>query len=423
MMQITPVFKGNPVSDMQYYTHTLSNGIRLVHKPVDSLVAHCGLTINAGSRDELPAEQGLAHFIEHLIFKGTQKRKAYHILSHMENVGGEINAYTGKEDTCVYASFMHTHYGRCMDLISDIVFHSVFPEKEIIKEKDVVIDEINSYKDSPGEQIFDDFDNLVYRDHPLGANILGTPRHLKKFNRNHIFEFIQRNYATDEMVISSVGRIDFRKLVRMAERYFGVFPASSRQTPRKRFTDYAAQDKIVKRRNHQVHCMLGNESFGVSHQNKTAMILLNNILGGPGLNSRLNMAVREKHGLCYNIESHYQPYSDTGLFCVYLGTDHLFIDKAVALVLRELTLLREKTLGSLQLKRAKQQLQGQVAISFESNVNEMLSLGKSVLLYNKIDTLEQIYEKIEIVSAAELREVAMEVFDPDKLSLLMYKPR
>lgn len=408
---------------MQYFTHTLSNGIRLVHKPADTLVAHCGLTINAGSRDEFPQEQGLAHFIEHLIFKGTHKRKAYHILSHMENVGGEINAYTSKEDTCIYASFMNIHYARCLDLVSDIIFNSVFPEKEILKEKDVVIDEINSYKDNPGEQIFDDFDGLIFRDHPLGANILGTPRHLRKFSRSHIYEFLQRNYVTHEMVISSVGRIDFAKLIRLAERYFGHIPESRKASPRSKFVQYMPETRSIKRRNHQVHCVLGNEAYGADDHYKTAMVLLNNILGGPGLNSRLNMAVREKHGFCYNIESHYQPYSDTGIFSIYLGTDHENIDKAVSLVMRELSLLREKRLGSLQLKRAKQQLQGQVAISFESNLNEMLSLGKSVLLYDRIDTIAQINEKIEKVSASDLMHVANEIMQPQQLSMLMYKPR
>ncbi len=407
---------------MQYFTHTLSNGIRLVHKPVDSMVAHCGITINAGSRDELPAEQGMAHFIEHLIFKGTSKRRAYHILSHMENVGGEINAYTGKEDTCIYASFMHIHYARCLDLISDIVFHSSFPEKEIQKEKDVVIDEINSYKDNPGEQIFDDFDGLIFKNHPLGSNILGTPRHLKKFRKEHIINFLQKNYVTHEMVISSVGKIDFKKLIKLAERYFGHLPPSVKKNPRESLNGYDAETKLVKRRNHQVHCVMGSRAYSADNDKKTALVLLNNILGGPGLNSRLNMAVREKHGLCYNIESHYQPYTDTGLFSIYLGTDHGFIDKAVALVLRELERLREKRLGSLQLKRAKLQLQGQVAISFESNLNEMLSLGKSIILYNKIDTLEQINQKIEKVNAFELLEVASEIMNPARLSMLMFKP-
>jgi predicted Zn-dependent peptidase len=407
---------------MQYFHHVLPNGIRLVHKPVPTYVAHLGLTINAGSRDEEEHEQGLAHFIEHLIFKGTQKRKAYHVLSHMENVGGEINAYTSKEDTCVYASFMNLHYARCMDLISDIVFHSVFPEREIKKEKDVVIDEINSYKDNPGEQIMDDFDGIIFKGHPLGANILGTPKHLKKFSRDNIFNFLEKNYVTHEMVISSVGNIDFQKLIKLAERYFGDFPGSERANPRKSFDQYQPEHKSVKRRNHQVHCVMGNVAYNVDHTCKTPMILLNNILGGPGLNSRLNMAVREKHGFCYNIESHYQPYSDTGIFNIYLGTDQFFLDKTLGLVEKELAFLRNKRLGKLQLKRAKQQLQGQVAISFESNLHEMLSIGKSLLMYNKIDTIEQINEKIEKITSSDLMEVANEVLDPSQMSMLVYKP-
>ncbi|MFW5687542.1 MAG: M16 family metallopeptidase, partial [Bacteroidota bacterium] len=347
--------------NLQYSFHTLPNGIRLVHKHADSYVAHCGLTINVGSRDEQKQEQGLAHFIEHLIFKGTQKRKAYQILSHMENVGGEINAYTSKEDTCIYATFMNTHYARCLDLISDIVFGSVFPEKEISKEKDVVIDEINSYKDSPGEQIFDDFDTIIFGDHPMGANILGTPSHLRRFRQKHILDFVHNNYATHEMVISSVGNIDFKKLVRLAERYFGHIEPRSRLLERVPFSGYIPGEKIVKRRNHQVHCMIGNEGYSANDDRKATLVLLNNILGGPGLNSRLNMGIREKYGFCYNIESHYQPYSDTGIFSIYMGTDNDSIDRTVSLVQKELTLLRDKRLGSLQLKRAKQQLQGQVA--------------------------------------------------------------
>lgn len=406
---------------MQYLYHELPNGIRVVHKPAVSYVAHLGFTINAGSRDEEEHEQGLAHFIEHLIFKGTHKRKAFQILGHMENVGGEINAYTSKEDTCIYGSFMNQHYARCMDLISDIVFNSIFPEKEIKKEKDVVIDEINSYKDNPGEQILDDFDAIIFKGHPLGANILGTPKHLKKFDKESIYRFINNNYATNEMVISSVGSIEFNKIIALANRYFGHIPARDKVNTRIPFESYKPESVTIKRRNHQIHCVIGNEAFHADHKNKTALVLLNNILGGPGLNSRLNMAIREKHGFCYNIESQYQPYSDTGIFSIYFGTDHDHLDKTLGLVEKELDRLREKRLGRLQLKRSKQQLMGQVAISFESNLHEMLSMGKSLLVFNKIDTIQQINEKIEQVTASELIEVANQVIDPTKLSRLIFK--
>lgn len=408
---------------MVYQIHTLSNGIRLVHKHTDSHVAHCGIIINAGSRDELPHEQGLAHFIEHVIFKGTAKRKAFHVLSLMENVGGELNAYTSKEETAIYASFMHPYYERCLDLLADISFSPVFPEKELEKEKDVVIDEINSYKDTPSEQIMDDFDELIFNDHPMGRNILGTPANLKKFNRNSVFEFINRTYATSSISICSVGRIDFNRLVKLVEKHFGHIPPRLAGAERVPMSLYVPQTKFVNRRNHQVHCVMGNRAYANKSEMKTALILLNNILGGPGLNSRLNLNIREKYGFCYTIESNYQPYSDTGIFSIYLGTDKEHLDKTISLVHRELDKLRSQKLGVLQLKRAKQQLKGQVAISFESNMNEMLSIGKSLLVYDKVDTLEEIYQKIDVITEANLLEAANEVFDPNALSMLVFKPR
>lgn len=408
---------------MNYQTHRLSNGIRLIHRQSSSMVAHCGLVINAGSRDELDHEQGLAHFIEHVIFKGTRRRRNHHILSHMENVGGELNAYTTKEDTCIYASFMYPHYQRWFDLLSDIVFHSIFPEKELDKEKDIVLDEINSYKDSPGEQIFDDFDGVVFRDHPLGRNILGQPSRIKKFRRDHIHRFMDRNYLTGEMVICTVGQIDFRKLIRLAEKYFGHIPEGNRGQDRLPFSGYTPETRFVKRRNHQVHCVIGNQAYHSDHPLKTTLVLLNNILGGPGLNSRLNMAVREKHGFCYNIESHYQPFTDTGIFSIYFGTAPGFTEKTLSTIRKELARLRENRLGSLQLKRAKQQLTGQVAISFESGQSEMLSMGKSLLVFDRVDSLEEINRKIDQVTPENLLEAANQVFDPESLSILGYRPK
>ncbi|MFO7978901.1 MAG: pitrilysin family protein [Bacteroidales bacterium] len=408
---------------MTYQTHRLANGIRIIHKNTSSYVAHCGLIVNAGSRDEQSSEQGLAHFIEHVIFKGTRKRRNHHILSHMENVGGEINAYTSKEDTCIYSSFMSPFYQRWFDLLSDIVFNSVFPGKELMKEKDIIIDEINSYKDSPGEQIFDDFDDQVFHGHPLGRNILGTPQHLKSFDHNSITQFMQRNYATEEMVICSVGNIDFDRLVKLSERYFAGLPFVAARKGRTPFTGYQPSQKTVNRKNHQTHCMIGNQAYDVHHSLKTTLILLNNMLGGPGLNSRLNMAIREKYGFCYNIESHYQAYSDTGILSIYFGTDPGYSDRTLELIRREMSRFREKRLGTLQLKRAKQQLTGQVAISFESNINEMLSLGKSLLTYNEVDSIEEINRKIEVISSSDILQAANEVFDPNHLSVLIYQSK
>ncbi len=407
---------------MMYQHHRLPNGIRLIHRPTDSQVAHCALMINAGSRDENPEEQGLAHFIEHLLFKGTRRRKAFHIMSHMENVGGEINAFTSKEDTCIYGSFMHSYYRRWFDIVSDITFNAVFPEKEMRKEKDIIIDEINSYLDSPAEQIFDDFDELVFNSHPLGRNILGTPDSLRLFDGDSIRSFITRNYVSEEMLICSVGRIPFTDFIALAEEYFGDAPQVGRPANRQSFSDYRPGHKVVNRQNHQAHCMLGNQADGLNSQRKTSLSLINNMLGGPGLNARLNMSVREKHGLCYNIESIYQPYSDAGVISIYFGTDAAAIDKTLTLIHKELKLLREKKVGNLQLKRAKTQLIGQLAISFESNLNEMLFNGKNHLYFNRTDTPEDISRRIEAVNTSDLLEIANEVFDPATMSMLLYKP-
>jgi predicted Zn-dependent peptidase len=407
---------------MMYQHHRLSNGIRLIHRHTESQVAHCALMINTGSRDEENDEQGLAHFIEHLLFKGTKKRKAFHIMSHMENVGGEINAFTSKEDTCIYGSFMHNFYRRWFDIVSDITFNAVFPEKEMDKEKDIIIDEINSYLDSPAEQIFDDFDELVFNSHPLGRNILGTPAGIKLFDGDSIRKFISRNYVTEEMLICSVGRIHFAELIALAEKYFGDAVQAGRPETRESFSGYLPQAKTVKRQNHQAHCMLGNEADGLNSARKTALSLLNNILGGPGLNARLNMSVREKHGLCYNIESIYQPYSDAGVISIYFGTDSGAIDKTLSLIHKELKLLREKKVGSLQLKRAKTQFIGQLAISSESNLNEMLFNGKNYLYFNQTETHEDISRRIEAVDANDLMDIANEVFHPDTMSMLLFKP-
>lgn len=405
---------------MEYQFHTLKNGIRLVHSYNTREVAHCGIVINTGSRDESEDENGIAHFIEHVIFKGTKKRKAYHVLSRLENIGGDLNAFTTKEETCIYASFLHPYFERTLELIADITFNSSFPEKEIIKEKDVVLDEINSYKDSPSELIFDDFEELMYDGHPIARNILGTPESVKSLTREKIHQFIQKNYHTDQMVISSVGNIQFSKLIKLVEKYFSEIPASLRTNGRKEMIAYEPQKKRIDKRTYLSHSCIGNIAYQRDHKDRLALVLLNNLLGGPALNSRLALALREKHGYTYDIESHYQPYSDTGLFCVYLGTDKGHVDKSIRLVKKELNLLRRKKLGSLQLQRAKQQITGQLAISLESNLSEMLSMGRSLLMMNKIDSIREIHDAIEAVNATKLQDIANEIFDPKQLSILIY---
>ncbi len=410
----------NEGKDMEYQSHTLANGIRLVHKKIASPVAHLGIFINAGSRDEETEEHGLAHFIEHAIFKGTKRRKAYHILSRMEDVGGEINAYTTKEETCIHTSFLKNDYERATELIWDIVFNSVFPGAELNREKIVILEEINSYKDDPAEQIFDDFEELVFKNQPLGKNILGSPHLLKKFGKKDIERFIQNNYFTDEMVICSVGNVEFNTLVKYIEKYFGQLPTKTRTKPRVAFAGYQPSIIYQDKHTHQAHCIIGNIAYKQDHPHKTAMILLDNLLGGPGLNSRLNLALRERKGFAYHIESSYTPYTDTGIFNVYFGSDKKNLEKGIQLILKEFQLLKNKPLGVLQLKKAKRQLYGQIAIQSENNANLLLAMGKSYLLFNRVDTLEDIHQKIEAVSADEIQKTANEVLDENNLSVLAY---
>ena len=407
---------------MDYQYHTLKNGIRVIHKEVDNDVAHLGVVVNSGSRDEEIHQSGLAHFIEHLIFKGTSHRKAFHIIGRIENVGGDINAYTSKEETFIHTSFLNQYYPRSIELLSDILFNSTFPEKEIEKEKDVVLDEINSYKDNPQELIYDEFEEMLFEGHPFGRNILGSPKSVKKFSRQDIIEFISQNYNTDQMIICSVGKIGFPKLIRNIERWFGEFPENLRKKPRTPLIGYTPKQRFSKKKIFQTHSLLGTVVMGQLDPMKTAMVVLNNYLGGPGMNSRLNLAIREKHGISYNIESQYFPYSDTGVFAIYFGTDNGNFEKTHKLILTELKTLCSKKLGTVQLHRAKQQLTGQIAIAHESNLNDMISVGKSALVYEKVDSIEEVYRKINNVTADDIIEVANLACKPEFLSLLVYHP-
>jgi predicted Zn-dependent peptidase len=309
-----------------------------------------------------------------------------------------------------------------MELFADILFNSTFPEKEINKEKDVVLDEINSYKDSPSELIFDEFEELLYKGHPIGSNILGTPESVNLFNRHDIRKFIQRNYLADRLVISSVGNIGFDKLVEIVNRYFSHISTPSSQNGRSSFDGYQPESLTAPKSNYQVHCVLGAPAFNVKDERKTTLALLTNVLGGPGMNSRLNLGIREKYGYCYAIEAHYQSYSDTGNFHIYLGTDNGYLEKSLKLINKELKRFREHKMGILQLHRAKRQIIGQLAISLESNVNEMISIGKSHLFFDEVDTFKQIALKIEKITASDVIEVANAVFMPDQFSRLTYVP-
>ncbi len=392
----------------------------MIHKNTNSPVAHLGVLINTGSRDEKKNEHGLAHFIEHSVFKGTKKRRAFHVLSRIEGVGGELNAYTTKEETVLYSTFLNEYYERAAELLGDILLNSVYPEKELEREKEVIFEEINSYKDSPSDLIFDEFEELVYNGHPIARNILGTRKNILKFNREFILRFIQNNYHTNQIVISSVGNFDFNELVKLLERNFGEMEEKPRTSTRKKFQNYSPQKRSIEKDTYQSHCIIGNIAFDFQHPQRIVMVLLNNILGGQAMNSRLNLALRERRGMAYNVESGYTAYSDTGLFNVYFGTDKENLEKALSLVMKEFKLLRDTKLGTIQLSKAKKQLIGQIAISTESHEELMLAIGKSFLLYNKVDPLKVVFNKIEAITTSELLEVANIVLNENQMSTLIY---
>lgn len=408
-------------NSMEFLQHTLSNGIRLVLKPMaNGQTAHFGLTVNAGSRDELDNEQGLAHFIEHCLFKGTKRRKAFHILNRMDSVGAELNAYTTKEETVIYASFLKSHFERAIEAIADIALNSVFPEKEILKEKDVILDEILSYQDSPAELIFDDFEELIFKNHPIGRNILGTEESVKALSKKDILHFIGRRYKTSEMVLSAVGDLDFKKFVRLAERYFGDIPESAPASPRKPITEIRTERRVVEMDTFQAHLMMGGVAYPNDHKMRTATVLMNNYLGGPAMNSRLNMNIRERHGIAYNIESSYQPYVDSGIFSIYLGTDKKLIEKSEKLVRKELKNIRDNALTSTALHRTKLQFKGQFALAQEGGMNMMLALGKSIISRDEVISTVDLMQKLDAVTASDILQVANELLDDDKMSVLIY---
>ena len=406
---------------MHYHKHILPNGIRLVHQSIKTGVAHCGLILNTGSRDEARNEHGLAHFIEHLMFKGTRKRNAYHIANRMESVGGEINAFTTKEETCVYAAFLKEDYERPLELISDIVFNSCFPEKEIEKEKLIVLDEINSFKDSPADLIFDDFEEIAFRGNPVGRSILGNKKSIGTFTKAHITGFVNKKYNTDQIIVSSVGNIAFDKFLRMAEKHFGPIKPNYRNFARNGNYTYSPVEKTIKKNTYQTHCILGNLAFNAKDKRRVPLILLNNILGGPGFNSKLNYSLREKFGFAYTVESNYHAYSDTGIFTIYFGSDKNNVSKSIQLIHKEISKLTETKLTANQLRKAKKQLIGQIAIYSDNNENLMVSNGRNIAIFDKIDSFGEVKQKIEDVTETQLQGIALEVLDKNKLSTLIYE--
>lgn len=407
---------------MEYQLHTLANGIRIMYKHAPSSVSHACILINAGSRDELPQQEGLAHFIEHLLFKETERRSTTQILNRLELVGADLNAYTTKEYTCIHASFLNPYLERTMDLFEDIVFHSTFPEDELEKERGVIQDEIASYLDQPEEAIMDDFEELMFKDHPIGKNILGTTETVDRLSRADMQQFIATNHNTNEIIFAVIGDYDFKKVSKLGDKYFGAIVANYTQKHRITPSLATVGKHIVHKSISQTHCVMGSTAYASSHKNKTGLLLLNNLLGGMGMSNRLNLEIREKYGIAYTIESNYTTFTDTGIFSIYFGTDAEKADKAERLVRKELKKLREQKLSTLALHQNKQKFIGQIALAEENRMSLIISMAKSLIDFNYVDTLPQLFEKINNVTASQLLEISNEIFDESKMMTLLFEP-
>jgi len=398
----------------------LSNGTRLVYLKVPSQVAHLGFFFAAGSRHESEHQIGLAHFLEHCLFKGTQKRKALHILSRIDAVGGELNAYTAKEEMCLYASFSKEHTQRAIDLLADISIHSTFPQKEIEKEKEVILDEINSYLDSPSDKIFDDFDAKLFSGHPLGQNILGTKESVAGFTQQDLQDYVQQYFTADNLVVSFVGNVSLSRLKASLEAALAAMPQTANRPQPHPFQNTAPFHEVVKEANYQAHAVLGGLAPSYHQDERVAMSLLINILGGPALNSRLNLSVRERYGYAYSIEANYHTFADTGYWQIYFGSESKNIDKTLALIDKELDKIRSKSLTTSQLAQAKRQFKGHLALGMDVNSGLMQGLGKSMLAFGQIDTIAEMHQAIDKITAQEIQSLANQYFLKEQLSYLVF---
>ncbi len=402
---------------------TLTNGLRVVHQRITtSAIVHCGLVLDIGSRDETILNQGIAHFWEHMAFKGTKRRKTLDIINSLDSVGGELNAYTDKEKIAFYASVRKEYFERAVDLLSDITFHSVFPEKELEKERGVILEEMAMYLDSPDESLQDEFESVVYKNHPMGMNILGRAETINAFQKKDFVSFFKGHINAKKVVFSCVGDIALDEVERLAKKYLENFKTHQLNGRRKKFSSYTPAYQVLERTVKQAKCAIGGEAYPVHNGNRVPLYLLVNILGGPGMNSRLNLSLREKYGLVYSVDAHYIPYSDTGMFAVFFGTEPKQLDKCIKLVKKELLKFCEKPLSKPQLAAAKEQIKGQLAMSEENNLSLMLMMGRSVLLYNRVPRLEEIFQTIDNTNAQKLQDVAQDIFDEKKLSLLTMVP-
>ena len=469
--------------EMKYNTYTLDNGLRIIHLPSDSQVVYCGYQINAGTRNEEPGEEGLAHFCEHVTFKGTERRKAWHILNCLESVGGDLNAYTNKEGTVYYSAILKEHIARAVDLLSDIVFHSVYPQAEIDKEVEVICDEIESYNDSPAELIYDEFENILFKGSPLGHNILGTAEQVRAFKTEDALRFTRKLYRPDNAIFFAYGDIDFKKLVKLigravaddesdklAEedchadfaddadfsgdtRFSGVRDSEITQISQapqmtqisgdenpitteksvssvksmgpKKYPfvgkEIAGQTIVMQKNTHQAHVMIGTRAYDVNDDRRMPLYLLNNMLGGPGMNAKLNLVLREHNGLVYTVESTMVAYGDTGTWSIYFGCDEHDVKRCLRLVRKELDKFMQKPLSDAQLKAAKKQIKGQIGVACDNRENFALDFGKSFLHYGWEKNVDRLYEQVDEITAAQIQAVAQELFDKERLTTLIFK--
>ena len=432
---------------MKYNTYTLDNGLRIIHLPSDSKVVYCGYQINAGTRNEEPGEEGLAHFCEHVTFKGTERRKAWHILNSLESVGGDLNAYTNKEGTVYYSAILKEHIARAVDLLTDIVFHSVYPQAEIDKEVEVICDEIESYNDSPAELIYDEFENIIFKGSPLGHNILGTAEQVRSFKTEDALRFTRKLYRPDNAIFFAYGDIDFKKLVRLLkksflseerrvkseETTFGDRRESQFNSPEAQAQfniqhstfntqhSFEGQTIVMQKNTHQAHVMIGTRAYDVNDSRRMPLYLLNNMLGGPGMNAKLNLALREHNGLVYTVESTMVAYGDTGIWSIYFGCDEHDVKRCLRLVRKELDKFMQKPLSEAQLKAAKKQIKGQVGVACDNRENFALDFGKSFLHYGWEKDVDRLYEQVDEITAEQIQAVAQELFDKDRLTTLIFR--
>lgn len=406
---------------MVYPQHTLANGIRVVHIPSVSPVAYCAIMVNAGSRDEQINQHGLAHYVEHTVFKGTTHRSATQILNRLDAVGGELNAYTTKEITAYHAAFLPEHLYRALDLLADMVLNPTFPEAEILKEKEVIADEISSYKDTPAEQIYDDFERMLFSDLALSHSILGTNDSLAHFTANDLRNFVDKYYVGENIVVAILGNFKTSRVFKLAESIFGPYSWShGKHTRPKVSQELNPTRRKVEIESHQGHVIIGHVAPSSFEDERVAMSIITNILGGPNMNARLSVLLREKNGIAYNVEAEYSPFEDTGLFTIYFGTDAGNIDKSIRIVRRELKKLCENGLSDAALKAAKRQINGQIMMTTDDSEARILAAARSVLLYGDARSEDEVCNAVEKVSRAQLLSVAQTYLLPTNLSELVF---